>query len=119
MESYLQYQGSKFIERFDANSFLYITKAADYFDLARQFGNGSLVKAFSKTTSKFMVVSYTSDWLYPTYQSKEMVKAMKKSNLDVSFVEIDAQWGHDAFLLPNERLDNLMAGFLKGVHDEN
>ncbi len=119
VESYLQYQGSKFIERFDANSFLYITKAADYFDLARQFGNGSLVKAFSKTTSKFMVVSYTSDWLYPTYQSKEMVKAMKKSNLDVSFVEIDAQWGHDAFLLPNERLDNLMAGFLKGVHDEN
>lgn len=118
VESYLQYQGNKFIERFDANSFLYITKAADYFDLSRQYGNGSLVKVFSKTTSKFLVVSYTSDWLYPTYQSKEMVKAMKKNNLDVSFIEIDAQWGHDAFLLPNESLDSLISGFLKGVNDE-
>jgi len=78
VESYLQHQGNKFIERFDANSFLYITKAADYFDLAGQYGSGSLVKAFSKCKSKFLVVSYTSDWLYPTYQSKEMVKAMKK-----------------------------------------
>lgn len=118
VESYLQYQGNKFIERFDANSFLYITKAADYFDLAAQYGSGSLVKAFSKCRSKFLVVSYTSDWLYPTYQSKEMVKAMKKSNLDVSFCEIDAQWGHDAFLLPNERLDNLISGFLRGVSNE-
>jgi homoserine O-acetyltransferase len=119
VESYLQYQGNKFIERFDANSFLYITKAADYFDLARQYGNGSLVKAFSKTCCKYLVVSYTSDWLYPTYQSKEMVQAMKKSGLNVSFIEIDAQWGHDAFLLPNERLDNLISGFLKGVANEN
>jgi len=118
VESYLQHQGNKFIERFDANSFLYITKAADYFDLAGQYGSGSLVKAFSKCKSKFLVVSYTSDWLYPTYQSKEMVKAMKKNNLDVSFCEIDAQWGHDAFLLPNDRLDNLIRGFLKGVSDE-
>jgi homoserine O-acetyltransferase len=118
VESYLQYQGKKFIERFDANSFLYITKAADYFDLARQYGSGSLVKAFSRCRTKFLVVSYTSDWLYPTYQSREMVKAMKKNDLDVSFCEIDAQWGHDAFLLPNDRLDHLMAGFLKGVFDE-
>ena len=118
VESYLQYQGKKFIERFDANSFLYITKAADYFDLARQYGSGSLVKAFSRCKAKFLVVSYTSDWLYPTYQSKEMVKAMKKNDLDVSFCEIDAKWGHDAFLLPNERLDHLMAGFLRGVSDE-
>ena len=118
VESYLQHQGNKFIERFDANSFLYITKAADYFDLARQYGSGSLVKAFSKCKSKFLVVSYTSDWLYPTYQSKEMVKAMKKNNLDVSFCEIDAQWGHDAFLLPSDRLDNLIKGFLRSAsHD--
>lgn len=115
VESYLQHQGKKFIERFDANSFLYITKAADYFDLARQYGKGSLVKAFSKCSARFLVVSYTSDWLYPTYQSKEMVKAMKKNNLDVSFCEIDAQWGHDAFLLPSDRLDNLMTGFLRSV----
>ena len=118
VESYLQYQGSKFIERFDANSFLYITKAADYFDLARQYGSGSLVKAFAKCKSKFLVVSYTSDWLYPTYQSKEMVKAMKKNNIDVSFCEIDAQWGHDAFLLPNDKLDNLIKGFLRSVTNE-
>jgi homoserine O-acetyltransferase len=118
VESYLQYQGKKFIERFDANSFLYITKAADYFDLARQYGSGSLVKAFLNCQSKFLVVSYTSDWLYPTYQSKEMVKAMKKNNLDVSFCEIDAQWGHDAFLLPNDRLDNLIKGFLRNASNE-
>jgi homoserine O-acetyltransferase len=119
VESYLQHQGNKFIERFDANSFLYITKAADYFDLAGLYGSGSLVKAFSKCKSKFLVVSYTSDWLYPTYQSKEMVKAMKKNGLDVSFCEIDAQWGHDAFLLPSERLDSLIKGFLKGVSNGN
>ncbi len=117
VESYLQYQGKKFIERFDANSFLYITKAADYFDLARQYGDGSLVKAFSLCTAKFLVVSYTSDWLYPTYQSKEMVKAMKKNSLDVSFCEIDAQWGHDAFLLPDQRLENLIRGFLRSLSD--
>ncbi len=119
VESYLQYQGKKFIERFDANSFLYITKAADYFDLARQYGEGSLVKAFSRCAAKFLVVSYTSDWLYPTYQSKEMVKAMKKNSLDVSFCEIDAQWGHDAFLLPDQRLENLIRGFLRSLsHDQ-
>ncbi|MBC8440896.1 MAG: homoserine O-acetyltransferase [Deltaproteobacteria bacterium] len=118
VESYLQHQGNKFIERFDANSFLYITKAADYFDLAGQYGSGSLVKAFSKCKSKFLVVSYTSDWLYPTYQSKEMVKAMKKNDLDVSFCEIDAQWGHDAFLLPSDRLDDLIRGFLRSASNE-
>jgi homoserine O-acetyltransferase len=118
VESYLQHQGNKFIERFDANSFLYITKAADYFDLAREYGKGSLVKAFSRARAKFLVISYTSDWLYPTYQSKEIVKAMKKNNLDVSFCEIDAQWGHDAFLLPDPRLDNLIKGFLRSAsHD--
>nr|WP_319492250.1 homoserine O-acetyltransferase [uncultured Desulfobacter sp.] len=119
VESYLQHQGQKFIERFDANSFLYITKAADYFDLARDHGKGSLVQAFSKVAAKFLVVSYTSDWLYPTYQSKEMVTAMKKNNLDISFCEIDAQWGHDAFLLPNPKLNNLMKGFLGRALSEN
>ncbi|MBU0969282.1 MAG: homoserine O-acetyltransferase [Proteobacteria bacterium] len=118
VESYLQYQGNKFIERFDANCFLYITKAADYFDLAREYGNDSLVKAFSLCKAKFLVVSYSSDWLYPTYQSKEMVTAMKKNGLDVSFCEIDAQWGHDAFLLPDPRLANLITGFLRSAaHD--
>ena len=117
VESYLRYQGSKFVERFDANAFLYITKAADYYDLERRYGSGSLVAAFSKSKARFLVVSFTSDWLYPTCQSKRMVKAMKKSGLDVSFCELEAQWGHDAFLLPNERFSAMIKGFLNhGQH---
>ena len=116
--SYLRHQGSKFVERFDANSFLYITRSADYFDFEKQHGDGSLVKAFSKTRAKFLVVSFSSDWLYPTYLSKIMVKAMKKNTLDVSFCEIEAKWGHDAFLLPNKRLENLIKGFLESVENE-
>ena len=119
VESYLRYQGAKFVDRFDANSFLYITKAADYFDLEKQHGSGSTVKAFSKTRAKFLVVSFTSDWLYPTYQSKSMVKALKKNGLDVSFCEIAAQWGHDAFLLPSERLTLLLRSFLESTYSEN
>ncbi len=118
VESYLRYQGSKFVERFDANSFLYITKAADYFDLEQQHGGGSIVQAFSGVPAKFLVVSFTSDWLYPTYQSKTMVKAMKKNGINVSFCEIEADCGHDAFLLPNERLTRLICGFLEGVFND-
>jgi homoserine O-acetyltransferase len=118
VESYLRYQGARFVERFDANSFLYITKAADYFDLQNQHDIGSAVKAFSKAKAHFLVVSFTSDWLYPTYQSKAMVQAMKKNGLDVSFCEIEAEWGHDAFLLPNERLSSLIKGFLGHVYSE-
>jgi len=112
VESYLRYQGQKFVDRFDANSFLYITKAADYFDLRRQHGAGSETEAFARTNARFLVISFTSDWLYPTYQSRAMVKSMKKNNIDVSFCEIEAEWGHDAFLLPNERLSALIKGFL-------
>lgn len=118
VESYLRYQGVKFVERFDANAFLYITKASDYFDLGLQHGNGSTVRAFSKTEAKFLVVSFTSDWLYPTYQSKGIVRALKKNGRDVSFCEIEAQWGHDAFLLPNERLNEMIRGFLDRVYRE-
>jgi len=118
VENYLRYQGTKFVERFDSNSFLYITKAADYFDLERQYNSGSSVKAFSRAKAKFLVVSFTSDWLYPTYQSKSMVQAMKKNGHDVSFCEIEAEWGHDAFLLPNERLTTLIKGFLERIHSE-
>jgi homoserine O-acetyltransferase len=117
VESYLRHQGKKFVERFDANSFLYITKAADYFDLAREYGQGSDVDAFSNTQAKFLVLSFTSDWLYPTYQSREIVKALKKNGLDVSFCEIKAQWGHDAFLLPSERMTTLIKGFLAHATD--
>jgi len=119
VESYLRYQGKKFVERFDANSFLYITKAADYYDLEKQHGDDSEVKAFSKMAAAFLVVSFTSDWLYPTYQSRAMVKAMKKNGLDVSFCEIEAEWGHDAFLLPNERLTAVIRGFLERVFNNS
>jgi homoserine O-acetyltransferase len=118
VESYLRYQGNKFVERFDANSFLYLTKAADYFNLEKEWGNGSLVAAFARARARYLVTSFTSDWLYPTYQSKAMVQAMKKNGLDVSFCEIEAPWGHDAFLLPNERLDTLMGGFLERMERE-
>jgi homoserine O-acetyltransferase len=113
VESYLRYQGMKFVERFDANSFLYITRAADYFDLAATLGGGSLTKAFSRGRSRFLVVSFTSDWLYPTYQSREMVQALKRAGQDVSFCEIEAKWGHDAFLLDSPRLSGLIAGHLE------
>lgn len=112
VESYLRYQGRKFVERFDANSFLYITKAADYFDLGKSHGDGSILAAFEKTRARFLVVSFTSDWLYPTYQSKRIVKALKKAGREVSFCEINADCGHDAFLLRNERLFELMRNFL-------
>ncbi|MFP4532212.1 MAG: homoserine O-acetyltransferase, partial [Desulfobacterales bacterium] len=118
VESYLRHQGAKFVERFDANSFLYITKAADYFDLTRQGNQTSAVDAFSRALARFMVISFTSDWLYPTYQSRDMVKAMKKNGLDVSFCEVEAEWGHDAFLLPNERLSNLISGFIDSVYEQ-
>jgi homoserine O-acetyltransferase len=118
VESYLRYQGRKFVDRFDANSFLYITKAADYFDLGKQHGEGSDIQACSKARAKFLVISFTSDWLYPTYQARSIVKALKKCGRDVSFCEIEAQWGHDAFLIPGTRLKSLIHGFLQRVHDE-
>jgi homoserine O-acetyltransferase len=118
VESYLRYQGRKFVDRFDANSFLYITKAADYFDLGKQHGEGSAVKALSKARARFLVISFTSDWLYPTYQAREIVKALKKNGRDVSFCEIEAEWGHDAFLIPGERLPMLIHGFLERVYHD-
>jgi homoserine O-acetyltransferase len=118
VENYLRYQGTKFVERFDANSFLYITKASDYFDLGLQHGQGSTVQALSKSRAKFLVVSFTSDWLYPTYQSKAIVRALKKNGIDVSFCEIEAEWGHDAFLLSNQRLSEMIRGFLDRVYRE-
>lgn len=115
VESYLRYQGAKFVDRFDANSLLYITKAADYFDLAKYRDYEDVLTKLKKASVKFLVVSYTSDWLYPTYQSREIVKVLKRNSLDVSFCEIEADCGHDAFLLPSERLSGMMEGFLSGV----
>ena len=113
VESYLRHQGNKFVARFDANSFLYVTKAADYFDLERRGGANSAVEAFAAARARFLVVSFTSDWLYPTYQSKDLVRALKKNSRDVSFCEIKADCGHDAFLIPNKRLSGLIGNFLE------
>ncbi len=97
VESYLQYKGSQFVERFDANSYLYITKAMDYFDLVQK--HGSLRKAFVRVKGKVLVVSFTSDWLYPSYQSREIVKALLDNGKPVTYCEIESSYGHDAFLL--------------------
>jgi homoserine O-acetyltransferase len=117
VESYLRYQGTKFVNRFDANSFLYITKAADYFDLTTK-RTADHQPAFAKALARYLVISFTSDWLYPTRKSKAMVKAMKKHDINVSFCEIEAEWGHDAFLLPNPRLADMLSGFLERMAKE-
>lgn len=118
VESYLRHQGSKFVRRFDANSLLYITKAADYFDLKDRVNTASCIEDLHRAKVKFLVISYTSDWLYPTYQARELVQALKRTGQDVSFCEIDADCGHDAFLIPDNRLTNLIRGFLDGVSRE-
>ena len=98
IESYLRYQGSVFVDRFDANSYLYITRAMDYFDLVKQF-DGNLSSAFKNTKAKFFVISFTSDWLYPTQENKDIVIALNAIGANVGFVEIDSDKGHDSFLL--------------------
>jgi homoserine O-acetyltransferase len=110
VESYLHYKGDSFVKRFDANSYLYITKAMDYFDLARAYG--SLKRAFAKTKSKFLVVSFSSDWLFPSYQSREIATALRQNGADVVYTDIQTDYGHDAFLLEAESLTNLVSGFL-------
>ncbi len=115
VESYLRYQGSQFVKRFDANSVLYITKAADYFDLVNREPPAKSIQDICSMPIKFLVISYTSDWLYPTYQAKELIQALKRADLDVSFCEIEADCGHDAFLIPDPRLGTLIGGFLDGV----
>ena len=115
VESYLRHQGNKFVRRFDANSLLYITRAADYFDLTKQILPAAALPGEAAIRTKYLVISYTSDWLYPTYQARELVRRLKRSGQDVSFCEIEADCGHDAFLIPDERLANLIGGFLNGI----
>ena len=115
VESYLRHQGVKFVNRFDANSVLYITKAADYFDIGERLAQLPRPSGDKQPKSKYLVISYTSDWLYPTYQAKELVRTLKRSGQDVSFCEIEADCGHDAFLIPDGRLGNLVGGFFDGL----
>ncbi len=110
VESYLRYQGESFIRRFDANTYLYITKAIDYYDLNQEFG--SLENAFKGVMAKFLVLSFSSDWLFTTKQAKDIVRALKVNQKHVSFCEIPSPYGHDAFLLPNSFMEKMISSFL-------
>jgi homoserine O-acetyltransferase len=110
VESYLRYKGDHFVNRFDANSYLYITKAMDYFDLSQAYG--SLEEALAGVKAKFLVISFSSDWLFPTYMSKETASALRRIHAYVIFTEIQTDYGHDAFLLESEQLSSLIRNFL-------
>ena len=114
IESYLRHQGMTFVERFDANSYLYITRAMDYFDLAADHG-GNLAAAFEGTKTRFCVMSFTSDWLFPTSESVQTVRALNAAGANVSFVEIESDKGHDAFLLDEPEMHATLDGFLKSA----
>ena len=118
IESYLRYQGSIFVDRFDANSYLYITRAMDYFDLPRKF-NGNLSNAFKETKAKFFVISFTSDWLYPTQENKDIVIALNSIGADVGFAEIESDKGHDSFLLDVPDFLSALKNFLEKSYLEN
>lgn len=112
IESYLRHQGMSFVDRFDANSYLYITRALDYFDLAESHG-GQLAQAFAETPARFCVISFDSDWLYPTSEAKRIVQALVAAGRHVSFVELVSPFGHDAFLLETPGLNDVVDGFLR------
>jgi homoserine O-acetyltransferase len=111
VESYLRHQGSSFVERFDANSYLYLTRAMDYFDLAGDY-DGVLARAFRNTPTRYCVISFTSDWLFPTAESRAIVHALNAAGARVSFAEITTDKGHDAFLLDEPELLAIVRGFL-------
>src|SRR3989338_1480750 len=115
VENYLKYRSDNFVQRFDANSYLYISKALDYFDLAP---DGDLAKAFRNIKASFLVISFTSDWLYPAYQAKEMVKALKTNDLDVSYCEVQSNYGHDAFLVEVAGQSHLIEHYLARIQKE-
>ena len=112
MESYLAYQGEKFVDRFDANSYIYLTKAMDYCDLAGSWGG--MEAAMRRVEGSLLVLSYSSDWLFPTEQSKEIVYALARAGKDVSFNEIQSPYGHDSFLLEASLQSELITAFLTG-----
>ena len=113
VQSYLRHQGSTFVQRFDANSYLTITRAMDYFDLAADCG-GDLANAFRGTRTRFLLVSFTSDWLFPTPESRAVARSLNRAGANVSFVEIPTDKGHDAFLLDEPDFHRTLAGFLRG-----
>jgi homoserine O-acetyltransferase/O-succinyltransferase len=114
IESYLRYQGDSFATSFDANSYLRITKALDYFDLAREYDDDPVV-AFTKAKAKFLVISFSTDWRFAPERSREIVNALVGADKDVTYAEIESKYGHDAFLLPNERYQQVFKRYLAGV----
>jgi homoserine O-acetyltransferase len=116
VESYLRYRGSQFVNRFDANSYLYITKAMDYFDLTG--GNRSLADTLERALCRFLVISFSSDWLYPSYQSQELVRALRSRNRDVAYVELQSNYGHDSFLVDVAEQTDLVRGFLASTFEK-
>ena len=116
VESYLRYRGKQFVERFDANSYLYITKAMDYFDVTQ--GRGTLPTVFEHADTRFLVISFTSDWLYPTYQSLEIVRALRSRNREVAYVELKSNYGHDAFLAEVAEQSEIVRGFLESAYKD-
>lgn len=111
VESYLHYQGQSFVERFDANSLLYLTKALDYFDITQ--GSGALSEAFAGSRTLFLFITFSSDWLYPPYQLKEVAQAVRRAGGDATYCEINSDYGHDAFLLEHAAQAPLVASFLE------
>jgi homoserine O-acetyltransferase len=109
VESYLAYRGYKFVDRFDANSYIYITRAMDSFDLTQR---GTLPSLFERARTRFLVISFTSDWLYPPYQSQEIVSALRSRNADVAYCNLEARYGHDSFLVEVDEQTNMVRGFL-------
>jgi len=114
IESYLHYQGASFVDRFDANSYLYITRAMDYFDLAEEHA-GQLGEAFRGSPTRFCIISFTSDWLFPTVENKRIAHALNAVAAPVSFVEIKTDKGHDAFLLDEPEMFDTVRGFLNAL----
>jgi len=112
VESYLRHQGISFVDRFDANSYLYITRAMDYFDLAETHG-GALANAFKGSQTRFCLISFDTDWLYPTSESRAIVHALNAAGAAVSFMELSSPFGHDSFLLKNPEMNRIVDGFLK------
>jgi homoserine O-acetyltransferase len=110
VESYLAYQGRKFVDRFDANTYLYMTKAMDYFDLAS--GYGSVAEALADGDVRWLLITFSSDWLFPTYQTKGLLDALRATGKEVSFAEIPSPYGHDAFLLEPEEQRRYVEPFL-------
>jgi homoserine O-acetyltransferase/O-succinyltransferase len=113
--SYLRYRGSQFVERFDANSYIYITKAMDLYDLAAPYGE-TLGMAMERAKARFLVISFTSDWLYPSYQSLEIVSALRSRNRDVAYCELPSNYGHDAFLVEVGEQTEVVRGFLASTY---